>query len=51
MTVSQQPGQPPQFSALSADEDLVTVGVGFNDASLGRVIAGCPLAGLIVIGG
>jgi hypothetical protein len=50
MTTSQEQGQPPQFSALSADDDLVSLGIGFNDGYLSRVVAGCPVLGLIVIG-
>jgi lysophospholipase L1-like esterase len=50
MTTSQEPGQPPQFEALSSKTDLVTVGIGFNDGYLSRMVTGCPIAGLIVIG-
>ncbi len=38
---------PPQFDALSADVRLVTLGIGFNDARLDRVIADCLLRSLL----
>jgi len=43
MTVSQLPGIAPQFDALSADTDLVTVSIGGNDFSVfGTLVSYCP---------
>jgi hypothetical protein len=41
-TVAQYPAQPPQFNALSASTDVVTVGMGGNDNNLfGTLVEGC----------
>jgi lysophospholipase L1-like esterase len=42
ITESQFPGQPPQDSALSAETDVVTIGMGGNDNNLfGTLVNGC----------
>lgn len=44
--VSGQNSVPPQMRALSADTDLVTVGLGGNDGGLfGTLVGSCPLTG------
>ncbi|MDX6691343.1 MAG: hypothetical protein QOG15_2800 [Solirubrobacteraceae bacterium] len=50
MTAAQLDGQGPQFASLSSDVELVTIGIGFNDARLSRVITECPIASLLVVG-
>lgn len=48
---SQYPGVAPQLAALSADTDLVTVGIGGNDAMLfATTIAACGAAGISTLG-
>ncbi|HEY3016031.1 MAG TPA: SGNH/GDSL hydrolase family protein [Nocardioides sp.] len=43
MTTSQLPGVAPQFDGLTADTDLVTVGIGGNDFSVfGTMVGYCP---------
>ncbi|WP_461017018.1 SGNH/GDSL hydrolase family protein [Streptomyces daliensis] len=42
MTASQF-GKPPQFDALRADDELVTLGIGGNDAGFAGIIATCVL--------
>ena len=43
LTQRQLPDIPPQFEALTADTDLVTVGIGGNDSSVYSILtSGCP---------
>jgi hypothetical protein len=46
-TVAQYPDQPPQFDALSASTEVVSLGMGGNDGNLfGTVLQGCTEAGI-----
>lgn len=45
MTESQYPGTPPQFDALKADTDVVTVGIGGNDLPFAEVVLVCGSMG------
>jgi lysophospholipase L1-like esterase len=44
-------GNDPQFDALDPGVRLVTLGIGFNDAELGRLIGDCPLRALFLPSG
>ncbi|MFV2121449.1 SGNH/GDSL hydrolase family protein [Streptomyces sp. Act-28] len=47
MTSSQNPSAPPQFDALSADTDLVTLTIGGNDIGFAGIIVRCVSLGLV----
>lgn len=51
MTTPQIEAGRPQFDALTAHTDLVTVTMGLNDSSLLPVMAGCGFVGLLFPGG
>ncbi len=47
-TVAQYPDQPPQFEALSASTEVVSLGMGGNDGNLfGTLLQGCTEAGIV----
>ncbi|GAA2986001.1 SGNH/GDSL hydrolase family protein [Streptomyces fulvorobeus] len=47
LTTSQNPTAPPQYDALSADTDLVTLTVGGNDVGFASIIVRCVGLGLL----
>ncbi|MCK8681615.1 SGNH/GDSL hydrolase family protein [Streptomyces lichenis] len=51
LTSAQSPTAPPQFDALSADTDLVTLTIGGNDIGFADIIVRCVTLGLLDING
>ncbi|WP_411075455.1 SGNH/GDSL hydrolase family protein [Streptomyces sp. cmx-4-7] len=51
MTTAQNPSAPPQFDALSADTDLVTLTIGGNDVGFAGIIVRCVSLGVFNLGG
>ncbi|MFD5100096.1 SGNH/GDSL hydrolase family protein [Streptomyces albidochromogenes] len=51
MTSAQNTSAPPQFDALSADTDLVTLTIGGNDVGFANIILRCVTLGAFNLGG
>ncbi|PRH75669.1 GDSL family lipase, partial [Streptomyces solincola] len=51
LTTAQSATAPPQFDALSADTDLVTLTIGGNDIGFAGIIVRCVSLGLLDMGG